>query len=161
MLASTQEPGGDRGLSEAEDPLGGGWVQPFSEGREHLGDLLGRGFQPVQGGVASGSERGMAGLATERLDLLSTTVLAIADQSVDLSIGVAEVGALLIGTGEARGVHALGCSSAAFHLRPGAYRSRCWLSTRRGGGGETTGRAIVWAAGLQQTVERATLGLSA
>ncbi len=35
---------------------------------------------------------------------------------------------------------------------------RCRLSTRRGSGGETTGGTIVWAAGLQETVERAALG---
>jgi hypothetical protein len=69
-------------------------------------------------------ERGMAGLTAERLDLLSTTVLAIADQRMDLSIGDAEVGALLIGTGEAGGVHPLGRSPPAFDLAPGAHRSR-------------------------------------
>jgi len=33
-------------------------------------------------------------------------------------------------------------------------------STRRGRGGETTGGAIVWAAGLQETMERRALGPS-
>ena len=31
MFASTSQPGGDGGLAVAEDPLGGGWVEPFSE----------------------------------------------------------------------------------------------------------------------------------
>jgi hypothetical protein len=102
----------------------------------------------------------MAGLAAERLDLLSTTMLAIPNQRVGVRIGVAEVLALLIGTGIAFGVHALGGSSPAFHLAPGAHRPRRCLSTRRGSGGETTGRAIVWAAGLEQTGEPAALGPS-
>jgi hypothetical protein len=85
-------------------------------------------------------------------------MLAIANQRVDLGIGDPEVRALQVGTGKALGVHALGGSSAAFDLGPGAYRPRCWLSARRGSGGETTGGAIVWAAGLEQTLERAALG---
>src|SRR6266567_3177004 len=66
---------------------------------------------------------------------------------VDLGIGDPAIRALRVGTGKALGVHALGCSSAAFDLAPGAYRPRRWLFTRRGSGGETTGGAIVWAAG--------------
>ena len=84
VLSRASKPGDDGGLTGAEDPLCGGWVQPFGQRREHHGDLLGRSFQAIQGGVAPGSERGMAGLAAERLDLLSTTVLAIPDERVDL-----------------------------------------------------------------------------
>jgi hypothetical protein len=115
---------GDGGLSVAEDPFGSRKIQPFGQRREHHCDLVRGGFQTVQGSVAPGSERGMAGLTAERLDALSTTVLAIADQSVDVSIGDAEVRALLIGTGEARGVHPLGRSPPAFDLAPGTHRSR-------------------------------------
>jgi len=84
-------------------------------------------------------------------------VLAISHQSMDVSVCDPEVQTLLIGTGKALGLHAPGCSSAAFDLAPGAYRSRRWPCTHRGGGGETTGGAIVWAAGLEQTVEPAAL----
>ncbi len=57
VLASARQPGGDGGLPVAEDPFGSRWVQPFGQRREHHGDLLRRGFQPVQRGVASGTER--------------------------------------------------------------------------------------------------------
>ncbi len=114
MLSSSRKPDGDGGLSVAEDPFGSRKIQPFGQRREHHCDLVRGGFQTVQGRVAPGSERGMAGLTAERLDLLSTTVLAIANQSMDLSIGDAEVGALLIGTGEAGGVHPSGALPAGF-----------------------------------------------
>jgi hypothetical protein len=65
------------------------------------------------------------------------------------SIGNPDVQTLGVGTGEAVGVHALGGSSPAFDLAPGAHRRRRWLHTRRGRGGETTGGAIVRAAGLE------------
>jgi len=48
---------------------------------------------------------------------------AISDEGMDLSIGDAEVRTLLIGAGEALGVHALGSSPPAFHLAPRAHRS--------------------------------------
>ena len=47
MLASARQPRGDRGLTVAEDPLGGGRVQPFGQRREHPCDLMRRGFQTV------------------------------------------------------------------------------------------------------------------
>jgi hypothetical protein len=96
-------------------------------------------------------EGGAAGRASKGLDPLSTAMLAIANQRVDMSLGDSKVQTLSVGTGKALGVYPLGCSSAAFDLAPGAYGSRYWPRTRGGSGGETTGRAIVWAAGLQQT----------
>ena len=124
MLSCTSEPGGDGRLTIAEDPLGGGSVQPFGQRGEHHGDLMGRGFQTVQGGVAPGSESGAAGLTAKRLDALGMAMLAIADQRVDVSISDAEVRALRIGTGVARGVYAFGCSPPAFHLAPGTHRQQ-------------------------------------
>jgi hypothetical protein len=50
-------------------------------------------------------------------------MLAIPDEGVELSIGVPEVGVLLIRTGEAFGGDARGGSSLAFDLSPGAHRS--------------------------------------
>ena len=116
---------GDGRLAVAEDPLSGGRIQPTSRApsvprRPGTG---GR-FQTVQGGVASGSERHVAGLAAKRLDALGMAMRAIPDQGVDMSICDAGVGALLVGTGEALGVHSLGCSPAAFDLTPGAHRRR-------------------------------------
>jgi hypothetical protein len=160
MPACACEPRGDGGLPVAEDPFGGGSVQSFCQRSEHQCDLVRGGFQTVQGSMASSAERGVAGRASKGLDPLSMTMLAIANQGMNVSIGDAEVGALVIGTGIALGVYPLGCSPAAFHLTPGAHSWRCWRYDRRGRGGETTGRAIVWAAGPEQTMQPAALGPS-
>ena len=151
----------DGGLSVTENTLSSGRVQPFGQRREHHGNLVRRGFQTVQGSGAPGSERGMARRASKGLDPFGTAMLAIANQGMNVGIGDPEVRARLVGTSEALGVYSLRCSPAAFDLAPGAHRSRCWLYTRRGSGGETTGGAIVWAARLEQTVERGALGPSA
>src|SRR5215470_348601 len=159
MVPYASEPGGDGGLSGAEDPLGRRWVEPFGKGRENHSDLMRGRFQAVQRGVASRTEGGTAGLTPKRLDPLSPAMLAISDEGMEGSVGVAEVDALLIGAGVALGLYTLGRSPSAFHLRPGAYRSMPWSSTQRGRGGETTGGTIVWSAGLEQTVKRAALSL--
>ena len=157
VRARTREPPRDGGLAVAKDSFGGGRVQPFGQRGEHQGDLVRGGFQPIQRSVASRAERGTAGLAAERLDAFSVPMLAIADEGVDLSIGIPEVLALLVGTGVPLGVDSLGCSPPAFDLAPGSHRSRCWPSSRRGMGGASAGGAIVWTAGLEQTMERAAL----
>ncbi len=141
-------------MSKAEDSFGSRRIQPFGQRRQHHSDYIGRSFQAIQGGVAPGSERGMARLAAKRLDPLGLAMLAIANQSVHSSVSVAKVRALPVRTGKPFGRYALGSSPSAFHLRPRAYRQRCWPSTHRGSGGETTGGAIVWRAGLEQTWER-------
>jgi len=132
----------DGGLLITEDPFGGGSVQSFGQRRQHHGDLLGRGFQTIQGGVASSSECGVAGRTSKGLDPLSLAMFAISDQSMDMSICDAGIWALVVGTGVALGVHSLGCSPAAFHLSPGTHRRRCCPYTRRGSGGEATGGAV-------------------
>jgi hypothetical protein len=119
VLASTGHPGSDGRLLVAEDPFSGGRVQPFGQRSQHHCDVLGGGSQTVQGGVASSTERGAAGLTTERLDPLSMTMLPIPDESMDVSVCDPEVRTLVIRTGEAFGVYPLGCSSSAFHLTPG------------------------------------------
>jgi hypothetical protein len=53
--------------------------------------------------------------------MLGLAVLAITNQRMNLSIGNAEVQALLVGTGVSLSVDSLGCSQAAFDLAPGAY----------------------------------------
>jgi hypothetical protein len=160
VLASTREPPRNRGLPVAEDPFGGGRIQPFSQGSEHQGDLLRGGFQAIQGRIPSGSERGAASLTAKGLDLLGPTMFAIANQCMNMSIGNAEVQALLVGTGVTLGVDSLRCSPVAFDLAPGTYC--CWRCpySRRGRGGETTGGAIVWASWLQEALERGALGSS-
>jgi hypothetical protein len=138
----------DGRLPVAEDPQGFGRVEPFGQRRQDPCDLLRRGFQPVRWGMASCTERGATGLTTERLDSLGSAMLAIPDERVNVSIGDAEVRALLIGTSEACGGYSPGGSSAAFHLTPGANKPRSRSHTRRRSGGETAGRAIQWGAGL-------------
>jgi hypothetical protein len=141
MLASTRQPGGDGGVSVAEDPLCGRRVQPFGQRSQHHGNLLGEGFQAVQGRVAPGAEGGAAGLRVKRLDALSLAMLAISDQGMDGSVCDPEVQALLVGTSEAMRVYAFGNTPAAFDLTPGAYWRRSRFHAWRG---ETTGGAIVW-----------------
>src|SRR5215467_8643170 len=113
---------------------------------------MGRSFHTRQGRVAPGTEGGVAGLAAKRLDALGLAMLAIPDQSMNVGICDSGIRARSVGAGEAFGVHSFGSTSAAFDLAPGPHRRRRWLYTRRGSGGETTGGAIVWRAGLEQTV---------
>jgi hypothetical protein len=72
----------DGGLSKAEHTLGLRGIHPFGKPRDpHPGDVMGRGFQPRQGRVAPGTERGVAGRASQRLHALAMAVLAIANKS--------------------------------------------------------------------------------
>jgi len=152
MFPSASEPRGDSGLSVAEDPLGSGRVQSFSQRREHHCDLVRGGFQTVQGRVAPGSERGTTGLTAKGLDPLGTAMLAISDEGVDPIIGDAEVRALLVWTSEAHGLYPLGCSSAAFDLTPGPYWRRHRFHLGRVGAGEAAVGAVKWGAWLKQTL---------
>ena len=72
------------------------------------------GFQMVQRSVASSTERGVAGLTPKGLDLLNATMRAIANQSMNLSIGDPAIRALRVGTGKALGVHADGVLLGGF-----------------------------------------------
>jgi hypothetical protein len=116
------------------------------------------GFQAIQRGVASGTEGAVTRLAAKGLDLLGAAMLAVPDKCMDVSIGVAEVRALLLGTGEAFRINTLGGSSSAYYLAPRPHWSWHRPSSRRCRGGEKTGGAIVWSAGLQETVEHGALG---
>jgi len=154
VLTSAGQPGDDRGMTVAEDPLSGRRVQPFSEGRQHHCDLVRRSFQTVQGGVVPSTERGVASLTAKGLDPFSKTMLAISNQGMNVSVCDAEVRALVVRTGEAICVHQFRCSPSAFDLAPGAHRERRWLHTRREGGGEATGWTIERGAWLEETVDR-------
>jgi hypothetical protein len=116
-------------MTVAKDARSLGKIQSFSERRQYHRDLLGGGFQTLQGGVAPSSESGAAGRASKRLDLLSMTMLAIPNQGMNVSVCDAEVRALVVGTGEALGVRAFRGSPPAFDLAPGAYRQRRWPHT--------------------------------
>ncbi len=130
VLPSAGQPSSDRRLTIAEDTLGSGSIQSFGQRRQHDRDLLGRGFQPVQGRMTSCTEGGAAGLTTKRLDPLGLAVLAIPNESMNVCACNAEVGALVVGAGEAVRVYALGCSSPAFDLAPGPHGQRRWTCTR-------------------------------
>ena len=153
VLTSTRQPGGNGGLSKAEDPLGSRKIQPLGQRRQNHGDLLGESFQLVQRRVAPRTERRTTSLTAKGLDPLDMAMLAISDQRVNLSISDAKVEARSVGTGEAFGVYPLGCSAAAFHLTPGADKRRRRSHTGPSSGGETTGGAIERAARVEQTVE--------
>jgi len=101
VFSCTSEPCRDGGLSGAQDPLCSPKISPFGQRGQHHGDLVGRGFQMRQRRVASSTEGGSAGLTTNRLDALGLAMLAIADESVELSIGDPEVRALRVRTSEA------------------------------------------------------------
>ena len=121
VLACPREPPRDGGLSGAEHPRGRRGIQPFGQCSQYHGNLVRRGFQAIQGGVASSTEGGVARLAAERLDRLSTTMFTVADQGVDVRFCVPEVRALPVGTGKALSGDALRSSSPAFDLAPGTY----------------------------------------
>ncbi len=127
--ACTCEPPRHRGLLKAENPHSRRRIQSFGQRREYHCDLVRWGFQTIEWSVATSAERGAALLTAKRLDALGLAMLAIANQRVELIIGVAEVLALLIGTGEAGGAHPLGRSPPAFDLAPGAHRRRRSPST--------------------------------
>jgi hypothetical protein len=85
--------------------------------------------------VTPGSERGVAGRASKGLDPLNMAMLAISEQSVDVSIGNPVAGALSVGTGVALGVHADGALPVGFSPRARVAQV------------EVTGGAIEWGAG--------------
>jgi hypothetical protein len=95
-----------RSAAEASNPSG--------SRREHHSNLLGRGFQPVQGGVASGTERTVARLAAKGLDRLSTAMLAIPNECMPVCVCDPEVHTLLIWTGEAFGGYPSGVLLGGF-----------------------------------------------
>ena len=90
--------------------------------RQHHCDLVRRGFQTIQRSVESSTEGGAASLTAKRLDPLDMTMLAIADQGVELCICVAKILALRVGTGEAFSVDPFGRSPPTFDLAPGTHR---------------------------------------
>ena len=150
MLASTSQPGGDGGLSIAEDPLGCRRVQSFGQRRKDHSDLVRGSFQTIQRRVAPGSERAVARLAAKGLDPLGPTMPAVPDKRMEVSVSDPAVRALRVRTGEAVGVHALGCSSAAFHLTPRPHWHRGRFHTWRA---EATDGTIKRGAWPEKTVE--------
>ena len=154
VLASAREPVGDGGLPVAEDPPSFGRIQPTSRGQSTPRRPGTRGsFQAVQRSMAPGSERGTASRASQCLDALGMAMLAIPNESMNVSVCDAEVRALVVRTGEAICVYPLGCSPAAFDLGPRADRWSRRLHTRREGRGEATGGAIAWGAWLEKSVD--------
>jgi hypothetical protein len=117
MSPCASQPRGDGGLSVAlrharqpKDPA----LRPARD--PHHCDLVRRGFQTVQGRVASSTERGATGRASKGLDLLGMPMLAISHQSVDVSVCDPGVRTLPVRTGETLSVYAFGGSPPAFDL---------------------------------------------
>jgi hypothetical protein len=77
---STSEPGGDGGLTVAEDPRGLRKIQLFGQRRQNHGDLLGGSFQPVQRRVAPRTERRATSRTSKGLDPLDMAMLAISEK---------------------------------------------------------------------------------
>ncbi len=52
VFTSSRQPGGDGGMTVAEDQPGFGRIQPTGSRRQHDSNLVRGGFQTVQGGMA-------------------------------------------------------------------------------------------------------------
>ena len=141
VLASACEPSRDGGLTVAENPFSGGGVQPFGEGRQHDGDLLGRSFQAIERCVASSTEGGTTSLTAKRLDALGTAMRAIAYERMHVSSCDPAVSALRASTGIPFGVDADGVllgdvsprSMAAPEQAPVLQPTRAWRRDDRQG----------------------------
>src|SRR5215472_10278609 len=130
-------------------------LRPARRARRRPG--TGRGFQPVERSIASSAERGAARLTTKRLDAPSMPMPAIADQRMDESVSVAKVLALRVRTSEPFGRYADGALPGGFSPRSMAAPAEApGLCTRRGSGGETTGRTNVWAVLQLEMVDKST-----
>jgi hypothetical protein len=96
------------------DPWGLGRVQPFSQSRQHHGDLVRRGFQTGQGSGTPGSERGTAGRTSKGLDPLGMAMRTIAKKTHErVRLSCRRRGTLGWDC-FARGVHADGALPAGF-----------------------------------------------
>jgi hypothetical protein len=90
----------------------------------------GRGFQPGQGGVAPGSERGAARLTAKGRRSVQPGHACHRQQGQEWKpLSCRRTGTCAWDCFALR-VHALGGSTAAFHLAPGTHRSRDWPCTR-------------------------------
>ncbi|TMD57786.1 MAG: hypothetical protein E6I91_22150 [Chloroflexi bacterium] len=132
-------------------------IQSFGKPREHNRDPAREGvFRRYNGVLRRARERGAARRASKGLDALGPAMLAVADQRMEVSVSVSKVLTLRVRTSEARGLYAFGGTPPAFHLAPWPHRQGRRHYSRRGCGGETTSRTVVWAARLELTGEPAT-----
>jgi hypothetical protein len=83
-------------------------------------------------------------LTTKRLDPLATAMRAVANQSVDVSLGVPKVGALGVGTSEPFGVDADGGLRAGFspHARVVQAEALALHTPGQGGHGNRPGNRV-------------------
>ena len=93
-------------------------IQPFGERCQHFADPVRRGFQAVQGRVATGAEGGSTRLAPKCLNLISFTMRAIANKGMNSSIRDAIVRAGRLGAGISLRVDSLMCTPATLDLAP-------------------------------------------
>lgn len=83
---------------------------------QDLGDLGGRCFETVEGGVAPGGELLVASLAVEILNGVVASVVPIADEGVDGGVGDLVLVAVGIWAGLAMGIDRLPATSSALAL---------------------------------------------
>lgn len=146
MFASSAQPGANGGFSIAEDASSSGYIQPFGQRSYYLGDASTGCLEPIERGVPTRTEGGLAALAAEGLDGFGFAARSVADQGVYSCIGNGVVIAGLVGAGEALRGNELGAATGRFTQAPGsrgrARRSGRWVSS-------TAGRTIVGRAGLE------------
>ena len=126
MVASTGQPGGNRGVAMSKDPLCGCDIQPFSQRTQHHAYTLDGGFEAVKWGVATGAEGGPAGLAAKGLDALSLAMRPIADEGMDVGISDLVLRTGRVGTSEAVRHNAFWCPTSALQLTPRLHHGRRW-----------------------------------
>src|SRR6266540_6459835 len=115
----------------AEHPHGSGHAQPFSECRQHFGNPVGSGFEPIERRIAARAEGRATCLATQGLSSFVLPMRAVTEEGMDLCISdlIVETGA--IGTGKPLGQNAFGSAAPAFAFAPGCQGGIVNLTTAR------------------------------
>ena len=83
VCASPRQPSRDGGVAMPEHPHGGGDREPFGQRRQHFGNPLGCGFEPVERRIAARAEGRPTGLAAQGLDSFALPMRAVTDQGMD------------------------------------------------------------------------------
>src|SRR5512137_727479 len=116
MQTGAGEPAADGGFRQLKDPGRSLDAKPFSDGVQDLGDLGGRCFETVEGGIPPGGELLVASLAVEILNGVVASVVPIADEGVDGGVGDLVIVAVGIWAGLAMGIDRLPATSSALAL---------------------------------------------
>ena len=138
MQTGAGEPAAEGGFRQLQGPGRGLDAKPFRHGVPDLGDLGGRGFETVAGGVPPGGERLGASLAVEIPNGVVASGVALADEGVAGGVGDLVMVAVGIRAGLALGIDRLPATPSALALgvRPdgtggGCRRGHLWVSALR------------------------------